>query len=241
VGGVPLPSIRLPFGEATPWGLVAARGDTLVFNARRADAETASVAVLVIVGTDTLRLGSVTNPIAPADYGCVQVRAIEQEFAPVPTWAFARHGLHVTRQTSYEIQTFEHGELRRILRRPIAGRPPTLEDLERRYPDGRTLRIDGSCRTDAAGIASAQGMAEKLPVIGRLAIAPDQSLWVEHFDAGDRPHRVDVFDSSGTYVGTLTGWGAPVAFLSETLAVFRVQDSMRILDRLAFVQINRLP
>jgi hypothetical protein len=84
-------------------------------------------------------------------------------------------------------------------------------------------------------------MAEKLPVIGRLAVAPDQSLWVEHFDAGDRPHRVDVFDSSGTYVGTLTGWGAPVAFLSETLAVFRVQDSMRILDRLAFVQINRLP
>jgi hypothetical protein len=92
------------------------------------------------------------------------------------------------------------------------------------------------CVLPAAEIVERQGIAPTIPVIKRLSMAEDGTLWVERWTLKGEPPLRDLFDPSGAYLGTLTGdlaW--PQAWLpdGEYISVGANADSLPVVVRYA--------
>jgi hypothetical protein len=145
-------------------------------------------------------------------------------FAPKLQWAVAGRLIAVAVQDRYDIKVFERTLLRRVLRRQVAPIPASTSHVARLFPEGLLFGTGTSCRKAAAELVAQFGLAATLPLLGRLAFAPDSSLWVERFRLPGEVPATDIFARSGEYVGTLTGAGFPVGFASHGRFIGLVSD-----------------
>lgn len=114
-------------------------------------------------------------------------------------------------------------ELTRSIRRDVDPIPVTESMARERVETGPYASFMRNCGVDAQAIVDAVGHEEAVsPVLG-IAVDPGGGMWVTRTSDGVQAETVDVFRPDGTYEGTLTGTGMPVAFLSDSLFV-----SMRV-------------
>jgi hypothetical protein len=126
--------------------------------------------------------------------------------APELAW-YARDSIvAVTATARYEVDIYDvGGRLQRSVRRMLPARAATAADAERWAEQNPITYTRGSteCRIPAREMVEKIGYADSLPTASALVLAPDGGLWVRRWSVTGRDGPIDVFDSAGTYVGTL--------------------------------------
>jgi hypothetical protein len=139
-------------------------------------------------------------------------------FHPTLRWAAAGETLAVAASAAYDVAIFEEGREVRRIRRSLPPRATTerlaIEDLG----EGMTVGLgDGSqVVCDPREVVEKRGFAPVIPAVGRIAIDPRGTIWVERGGARDEPRAIDLFTSEGEYEGTLPeGTAFPLAFFPD--------------------------
>jgi hypothetical protein len=93
----------------------------------------------------------------------------------------------------------------RIVRRSLEPLPATRELALAEMGEGFTMNFGrGLCTITARELVDGLGFADIVPIILNLRLAPDGKLLVERRAAdGAAPTRIDLFDPTGAYLGTL--------------------------------------
>lgn len=169
-------------------------------------------------GRDTEILYELTREQVPMELPCISMPA-PRVFAPSITWTGPGDTIYVLDGPAYKIDVYVDDELTRSIRRDVDPIPVTEAMALERVEIGPYASFMRSCGVDAEAIVDAVGHEETLaPVLG-IAVDPGGRIWVTRTSDGVHPASVDVFRPDGTYEGTLTGTGMPVAFLSDSLLV----------------------
>lgn len=213
-------------------GMVAVLGETT---------ESTSVKrTRLVTATDTVLLAEVHEPAMKMVMfeSCKVGFGGQPMFYPDTRWSGNATAVAIATTDRYEIQVWRNGRHVRTIRRDLAPRPATAALAASELGEGHKISFNGRppCLIPAAEIVAKQGIAATIPPIKRLALAGDGTLWVERFMVrGETPIR-DVFDSTGAYLGSLTGeiqW--PQAWLPDGrfIAVSPNADSLPVVVRYA--------
>jgi len=181
-------------------------------------------------GRDTIRVPPLPVPGRVQVPGCNVLIPIGKVFEPRVLWDSWGSRALVAAGAAYVVDVHENGSLRMSLRRDVEDTPVTEEMALRQYPDGFKIGLPGGmCTADAAQMVRAQGFAPVLPSIANLRVASGGELWVLRGHVGNEPAEIDVWSSSGSYVGTLAaGTPFPVAFLADGSAVTVERDEFDV-------------
>jgi hypothetical protein len=204
-------------------------GDTLILYDRSIDSAGRPVHVLraLFEGKEFI-LASVVPPTRGASrFQCpgfsVTTYGAEELFAPQLQWAEADRLIAVAVTNEYVVRVYSGTRLLRTIHRPAAKIPTSRADVDRLHPEGIVFGRP-SCRLKGETLIEGFGLAEFLPTLGRLAIAPDSSLWVERYRLPEDPSAIDLYDREGSYQGTLSGSGFPIAFLARGAFIGVIAD-----------------
>ena len=200
------------------FGPVRADGEAHVFATRRRDSGTGGFHLRLYRATaqDTTELAQVPLPETHSVLyeSCGVSISLPPVFADPPSWDARAGRAALSGAPEYMVRIFDQGTEVRHMRRPIEPRAATSEQAVRELGDGEKWAIGGRpCTVPPEEVVEQRGIAEMVPVIGRVAVAPDGSVWVQREVIGEDVGPVDVFDNAGEYVGTLppaTPW--PLAF-----------------------------
>jgi len=161
----------------------------------------------------------VTEVFGPVSYpNCpVQISAQPRLLAHSLVWGGSGRLLAVNERPAYEVLLYRDGEPFRSVRRDVPPRAATQEDARAELADPFTIHFGtGECRIPASDAIAAQGMAETVPPIRRLAAAPNGTLWVGRSGAQQERQVIDLFSPEGEYLGTLDGtFRFPAAFTPD--------------------------
>lgn len=151
-------------------------------------------------------------------------------FSPSLVWAAAGRKLVLARNPEYVVDIYEDGRLVRSVRRDVPPRPATAELAEASLGDGMRVRVGNETRVcDPAEVVEQRGVAPFMPMIERLALAPDGSVWAQHHTAGDEPGVIDIFDAEGTFLGTLPAASPfPIGFLPDGRMLAAEKDDLDV-------------
>lgn len=158
-------------------------------------------------------------------------------FESVVLWS-ARGG-HVAVSTGHEyaIDVLENGRIVRRLRRRLPLRVATESDAVAELGEGFRINFGaGPCMIPPADMVSRRGFAETIPWIRQLTITPAGEVWVLRETIGsDEQGLIDVFDSSGSYAGTLPAETAfPLDFLNADRYVAAQTDELDVMRLVAY-------
>lgn len=152
--------------------------------------------------------------------------SISPLFANRPDWAAGSDGrVALGNGPDYDVRIFEGvSEVRRV-RRAIEPPEATIEIARAQLGEGSEWIIgDRPCLVPTDEVLEKRGIADRVSLVGSVALLPDGELWVRRGTVGEGPGPVDVFDGTGTYLGTMPGevpWPAAVAPDGRILAVER--------------------
>jgi hypothetical protein len=163
-------------------------------------------------------------------------------FGPRVVWHGYPHGLAVNAEPRYVLNMLdEAGRLVRSVRRDLPLVPATREDAEAwaaQHPQ-RVTRGATECTIPAGEMADKIGFAEFVPAIESVALAWDGSVWVQRYGLKEGQRRIDVFDPSGGYVGTLrSDFPMPLAFMPDGALVLAERDDVDV-ERLVIARISK--
>jgi hypothetical protein len=160
-----------------------------------------------IVDADTLVLSQLPLPaVQMAMYEKCRVGLmLPPIFAPELTWAPGPGVVALGTTTEYSISLVQAGNVTRIVRRQIAPMPASRDRAIHHLGEGIRIGLSrGSCLIDPAEMVDKRGVAEVIPLIGRIFLSPSGELWVQRFAIGrDGVAAIDVFNRRGGYVGTI--------------------------------------
>lgn len=161
--------------------------------------------------------------------------------APEIAWDARAGRVAAAITTGFSVAMWEGERLARIVRRDIAPVAATRDDAIASQGEGITIRFGGNpCEIGAAALVDARGYAEVLPLIATLWLSPTGELWLRRFATDpDAPMRIDVFDDSGAYVGTLEREGFEPIILLPDDRVGVVEADENDVQRLAVLAIRR--
>jgi hypothetical protein len=167
--------------------------------------------------SDTLALAShIEPPSRPQEYVECGVRiTLPPVFAKLLVWRQSGSTIALSTDADYVIELHGDGGVLSI-RRPIETMSASVRLASKEYGPGYELGVGQSrtCLIPIDELIEQAGMAEAVPSIRDIAVAPDGSLWVKRWQFDDEEPKTDIFDPEGAYVGTLTGdHPFPVAFL----------------------------
>jgi hypothetical protein len=146
-------------------------------------------------------------------------------FAPTIHWDRSGDRTIVNAGAGYRLQLFRGTTPVATLTRDIAPAPATPEAAEREAA-GWLLN---DCVVPPAEVLRVAGYLERIPVVSAVALAPDGTVWVERRVADGGGPRVDLFDTAGSYLGTLpAGAPFPAAFLAGDRIVAIERDSLDV-------------
>jgi hypothetical protein len=161
-------------------------------------------------------------------------------FAPGYRWDATGNRVALTRDAEYDIGVYEDARLVRRIRREIPPRPATAELAAQDLGEGMKVRTEGgmrTCRSDE--VVAQRGFASTIPAIGRIALAPDGSMWVRRAGVGDETLPIDVFAKDGAYEGTLPAETPfPAAFLTKDRIATVLKDELDV-GRIVVFEIKR--
>lgn len=151
-------------------------------------------------------------------------------FSPSLVWTAAGRTVVVARNPEYVIDVYEDGRLVRSVRRDVPQRPATAELAKASLGDGMRVRVERETRVCApADVVEQRGFAPFLPMIERLALAPDGTVWVQHYTVDDEPGAIDLIDAEGTWVGALpAGSPFPIGFLPDGRMLTAEKDDLDV-------------
>jgi hypothetical protein len=162
----------------------------------------------------------------------MRLGGMEPIFSPALVWDASRGSVAVARNPSYAIDIYEDGRLVRSLRRDIAPQPASPKLAEASLGDGMRVGVGtaGDVRVcDPAEVVEQRGVADYLPMIRDLALAPDGTLWVRRYDVDEVSQPIDVFDPEGRYLGTLPPSSPfPVGFLPDGRILLSEEDELEV-------------
>ena len=135
-------------------------------------------------------------------------------FAPEIRWDAQGPRLLLSTGPAYELKLFEGNRQIASVRRDLPPRAPTVEDLERMFPEGMKIGAAGmNCTIPLADLLDGAVLAESMPFVFDLTLLSDATMWVRRSPPGAQPTILDVFGSDGAYAGTLRGFHLPVGLL----------------------------
>lgn len=149
----------------------------------------------------------------PVRFQCIGIPQSTPHFSPTLTWVAQGPRILVNVQPSYALSLFEGTRLIASVRRPLASRAPTAEDLRELYPDGYHIAFgDGrpGCSVPMEELAERQGLAERFPFVHGVQLLSDGTIWASRARFGSSRPMIDVFGSDGAYVGTVGGMQLPL-------------------------------
>jgi len=183
---------------------------------------------------DTVEVAAVRLPDSkPIDYeSCGIGLSLPPLLANPPSWDARGGRLALAGVTDYAIRIFEREAEVRHVRRQLEPQPATVELAMRELGDGEEWTIGGSrsCTVPPEEVIEKRGIAEKIPLISKIAVTPEGWLWVQREVIGQEVGPIDVFDATGAYVGTLppeSPW--PVDFGPRNLILALEKDELDIL------------
>ena len=198
-----------------------------------------------IPSPDTIRFTALAFRTPPmADFGCMSL-ALQPLFTPLVQWD-ARDGRVAAVSTAeYVVNVYgADGTHLRSIRRELAPTPATEAlAIAEAGPGLRMMSGAGRCEATAAEVVEGRGFASRVPAVADVRLSPTGELWVERYEPGARPdHRsgpIDVFDSTGAYVGTLpAGEPFPLLLLPGDRVAVSERDALDV-ERLVVMQIRR--
>lgn len=162
-------------------------------------------------------------------------------FASALHWHATAPQMVVSSGADYEIDYYEGPRLFARVRRSIAPRAPTRDDLKRLYPDGLQLRRGGGppCVIDGATLERDIGFADTMPAVHGLARFREGTLWVRRSLPSERPSILDVFGTDGAYLGTVRGLNLPVGQLPNDELLVPIDDEASGGIQIARIRVTR--
>jgi 6-bladed beta-propeller len=157
--------------------------------------------------TDTAEVAAVQLPASKSiNYeSCGIVISLLPLLANPPSWDTRVDRLALAGVADYTVRIFEADiEVRQVHRR-LEPQAATPELVTRELGDGEAWTIGGgrTCTVPSEEVIEKRGIAERIPLINKVAVTPDGGLWVQREVMGEDVGPVDVFDATGEYVGTL--------------------------------------
>ena len=216
-----------PLAGLKQFGAARTVGDTIVIHTMEYRSNTSWPELLQFVTSkDTATLIEHAPPRLGVRTFCgLPMEGLNPMLTPDLRW-HARGGRVVVNHTGeYTIHVFESGRLRRLIRRNIEPLQGDEVAVRRFFPEGKIV-ADRKCVVSPAELVRKRGVAPMVQPIRRLSIDYRGIVWAERNTYQDEPSRVDVFDGSGGYLGTLSGFGAPLGFPGRDLFVFAFADSV---------------
>lgn len=133
-------------------------------------------------------------------------------------------------EAGYVLWLYEGTRAIGSVRRPLAPRAPTVDDVRAMHPDGLRFTLgfaDGTrgCTVPVEELVAKQGLAPTYPFAFDVALHADGEMWVLRTPPEVADARVDVFGPDGLYRGTLRGRGVPLARLPNGELLFVREDS----------------
>lgn len=241
--GTVLPTRSLPRDSmGSPNSTARAAGEAFVFSRRRQVSDSATTDYVLTTASDTTLLATQTVKVTPnvAFQSClVRLSGMEPYFSPVMSLARAPDRWAVQKGETRRVEWYDGPRLASVWSRPSAApRPSTIALLEQELAQGFQLRFGTeSCTVPTEEVATAIGMAEYLPALRRIAVAPDGTLWAERYEPKQATPRVDVIAPDGRYLGTIDGRGAPMAFLRGGRAIYTEEDDQTGIVELVVLQL----
>jgi hypothetical protein len=179
--------------------------------------------------------------LRPVDLGCVRIAGLPPLFAPSLVWATGAGRLAAVSGADYDVQLHDGAGLVARVRRDLPVRPATRELAIQEVGD--TFRVGfgdgGGCSAPPGRVVDERGLADVVPAVRRLAIAPDGTLWVQRFAVRGDPAAVDIFAADGEYLGTLPpGTPFPEAFFPDGRVVAVEKDDLD-LDHVVVYTVSR--
>ena len=229
-----------------PNGSMRFAGDSVIYDFRTMDGDQQNgewrLGIIIMRPADTTVVADAPFPVREprvVNYGCFADAGQWPLFVPRFRWAFSGGRLAYTEGGAYQVTVLEPKAQRTITRAvsPIASEPRMVA---RAFPNGQTINTaNGPCLVAPDKLREQLGMEPTLPHIAAIAVDPSGTLWVERWRLPDEAPRTDLFDVGGNYLGTLRQWGAPVAFVDASRALFAVVDEATDARRLQLVHITR--
>lgn len=133
-------------------------------------------------------------------------------------WASEGSRIAAAPGPAYDIGIYSEGTLIRKVRGGLATRTATEAMAMEELGEGFTINFGaGPCTIAPAEMVEKRGFAEEVPWIAQVTLSPTGELWLLRNEVGtESPRAVDVFDSTGAYVGTFPpGSPFPLVFLDD--------------------------
>lgn len=188
---------------------------------------------LVLAGADTTELVRLAEPSAHMVIyeSCAIGMALPPLFTPELAWTARDDAVAWSAGAEYTVNLWRDGRVVRSIRRDLPPRQATRELATQELGEGQKVVAGGRppCTIDPDEIMDKRGYLPEIPTVSRLALGSDGSLWVERKVVTGETSRLDVFDSTGTYVGTMSGsfpW--PQAWLPGGNFVAVMADSLEL-------------
>src|SRR5690625_1510068 len=161
-------------------------------------------------------------------------------FAPDLVWDAQAGRIAANVEPGYTVTIIEEGRRVRSVRRALDATPASRALALAEMAEGLTMNFGhGPCKISPEELVDGLGFAEVVPVILNVRLAPDGALWVERRAGdGDGAPRIDLFDPTGAYQGTLPeGTPLPLLILPGGRVAVVERDEFDV-DRLVVMQVE---
>jgi hypothetical protein len=142
----------------------------------------------------------------PVRFSCVGMSQSAPLFSPTVTWSASGPRVLVNAGAGYDLRLYEGARAIASVRRTVPSRAPTVDDVRDEYPEGHRVEFDGGrppCIVPADEIMQKLGVAAVFPAGHDLVLLSDGTMWVQRNPESALTPVIDVFASTGAYVGTM--------------------------------------
>jgi hypothetical protein len=154
-------------------------------------------------------------------------------FTPTLRWAVDTNGgVLVSDGSTYDIDVYSGSgfTLAQRIRRnlaPIQGTKALASeswetDMSFVTPRGQRLTCDPE------EVATQIGFASVIPPVTAIKASPNDEIWASRWVPKGHPPLLDVFDSTGAYMGSLTNMPMPAAFLGNDRVIVERKDTLDV-------------
>lgn len=152
--------------------------------------------------------------------------SVQPLFAPLIHWDAAGGRVAVNAGAAYRVAVMDStGATVAIIQRSIL---PPKADRAAALKEAQGWLLNG-CVVPPEEVLHVTGFSDVIPVVQAVALSPAGELWVKRIGRDGGPTRIDVFDATGTYTGTLPpGSPWPAAFLGAHGLIAVDADSLDV-------------